>query len=88
MLMFLFTSSSPLVSPMVPVTANVIVSPSFASASACRNEPGPLSFVFVTGMMLECARTIAHKSATQITGNLVQLDVILVFTKFYRYQAF
>ncbi|PYL25158.1 MAG: hypothetical protein DMF44_03075 [Verrucomicrobia bacterium] len=49
--MLLSTSSSPLVSPIVPVTANSIVSPSFASVSAWRSEPGPLSFVFVTVMM-------------------------------------
>jgi len=31
---------------------SVIVSPSFATASVSRNEPGPLSLVFVTRMML------------------------------------
>ena len=44
----LSTTSSPLVSCIVPVTEKLIVSPSFASASAWRNEPAPLSFVFVT----------------------------------------
>ena len=46
--MFLVTSNSPLVKPMVPVTAKPIMSPLFASASAWRNESGPLSFVLVT----------------------------------------
>ena len=40
----------PLVKVIVPVTpgAKVIVSPGAASAIACRKEPGPESFVFVT----------------------------------------
>ena len=42
---FLVTSNSPLVKPMVPVTAKPIMSPLFASASAWRNESGPLWFV-------------------------------------------
>jgi hypothetical protein len=66
-----------------PPRSNTMVSPSFATASACRNEPGPLSFVLVTGMMAAWVGTIAHKSAMQITGNL--LDAILVFTQLYRY---
>ena len=36
----------------MPVTAKSIVSPSFESASAWRNEPGPLSFVLVTVMTI------------------------------------
>ncbi|PYJ28101.1 MAG: hypothetical protein DMF24_11165 [Verrucomicrobia bacterium] len=47
------TSSSPLVrliTPDIPLAS--IVSPLFAMASACRNDPGPLSFVLVTGMMV------------------------------------
>ena len=51
MVMLLLMKSSSLVNPIVPVTANSIVSPSFASVSAWRSEPGPLSFVFVTVMM-------------------------------------
>src|SRR3954467_15198074 len=46
--MLLITSSSPLVNPIVPVTAKPTTSPSSASSSAWRNEPGPLSFVLVT----------------------------------------
>jgi hypothetical protein len=45
---FLSTNSSPLISPIVPVTAKLMVSWLFASASAWRNDPGPLSFWFVT----------------------------------------
>ena len=45
---FLFTSSSPLVSKMVPVTEKLIVSPSDAAASVLRSEPGPLSAVLET----------------------------------------
>src|SRR5262245_2811401 len=45
---FLATNNSPLVNPIVPVTAKPIMSPSFASASGWRSEPGPLSFVLVT----------------------------------------
>ena len=48
MVMFLLITSSPLVRPIAPVTANVIVSPSLAPASASRSEPGPLSLVLVT----------------------------------------
>lgn len=80
----LSTRNSPLVrmiAPEMPVAS--IVSPSFAMASACRNEPAPLSFVLVTGIMAARVGTVAHKSAMQITGNL--LDAILVFTQLYRY---
>ena len=48
---FLLIASSPVVSPIVrPFSARskLIVAPSLASASAWRNEPGPLSFVLVT----------------------------------------
>src|SRR5438874_11063761 len=67
MVMFLLIISSPLVRPMMPVTAKVIVSPSFASASACRNEPGPPSLVLVTVMMFASADvTTAQTSVKQI----------------------
>src|SRR5205807_940751 len=55
MMTLLFTSSSPLARGIVPVTANVIVSPSFAMASALRSEPGPLSLVLVTMMVVGVA---------------------------------
>ena len=58
--MFLSITSSPLVKLIVPVTANSIVSPSFASASAWRNEPDPLSFRLVTVMMFAGARRVVR----------------------------
>jgi hypothetical protein len=79
MVILLSTSSSPLVKPMVPVTAKVIVSPSFAMASACRNEPAPLSFVFVTVMVAACTRiATVHISNTAIAADLI-VGVILGF---------
>src|SRR6059036_1857149 len=67
MVIFLLITSSPLVRPMMPVTAKVIVSQSFASASACRNELGPLSFVLVTVMVSARAdMPIAQKTTKQI----------------------
>src|SRR5678815_3270368 len=50
-MILLLITSSPVVSVIVwPLSAGVnpITSPSCASASAWRNEPGPLSFVLVT----------------------------------------
>ncbi|MCW5556208.1 MAG: hypothetical protein KIS67_29170 [Verrucomicrobiae bacterium] len=41
-------TNAPPVSVMVPLRANVMVSPGWASAMACRNEPGPLSLSVVT----------------------------------------
>src|SRR6266699_2591472 len=55
MVMLWLTTSSALVRVMVPVTAKLIVSPSFAILSAWRNEPGPLSLVFVTVMVVAYA---------------------------------
>src|SRR6266545_2231109 len=79
MVMFLSTSSSPLVKPILPDTAKVMVSPSLASASAWRNEPGPLSLVFVTVIVAACARNAtAQNRAAAIPANLI-LGVILVF---------
>src|SRR5437762_1905667 len=68
MVMFLLITSSPLVRPMMPVTAKVIVSPSFASASACRNEPGPPSLVLVTVMMFASADTAAAQTSPKQIG--------------------
>ena len=63
----LSTNNSPLVSPIIPVTAKVIVSPSFASASAWRSDPGPPSLVLVTVMVVACAEIrVAQSSAMQI----------------------
>ncbi|PYL74257.1 MAG: hypothetical protein DMF26_11630 [Verrucomicrobia bacterium] len=64
---------------MVPVTAKVIVSPSFAMASAWRSEPAPLSFVLVTVMVAACAGiATAQSSTTAIPVNVI-LGVILIF---------
>src|SRR6516225_4813534 len=51
MVMFLSITSSEVVSPMFrpfSIESNWMVSPLLASASAWRNEPGPLSLVLVT----------------------------------------
>src|SRR5438128_8559599 len=69
MVMFLLITSSPLVRLMVPVTANAIVSPSFAIASAWRNEPGPLSLVLVTVIVsLRASNATAQSTAEQIVS--------------------
>src|SRR5438128_10716162 len=77
--MFLLITSSPLVRLIAPVTANVIVSPSFTSASACRNEPGPLSLVFVTTMVSACAGIATAKSNVTAVAADLTLNVILIF---------
>jgi hypothetical protein len=61
----LSTSNSPLVSPIVPVTVKVIVSPSFASASAWRSEPGSVSFVFVTVIVVACRQIGVMQSSNR-----------------------
>src|SRR5947207_15829568 len=79
MVTLLLTKSSPLVNPIVPVTAKVIVSPSFTSASAWRNEPGPVSLVLVTTMMSASAGIATAKSnATAVAADLTS-NVILIF---------
>src|SRR5262249_39637912 len=68
MVMLSFTSNSPLVSVIVPLKAasKLIESPSFASASAWRNEPALLSFVFITVIVAAKAictlETAAHSN--------------------------
>jgi hypothetical protein len=71
MVTFLSIASSPLVSPIVPVTAKVIVSPSLASTSAWRNEPGPLSFVLVTVMVVAYTGIAAVQSSNAPIANVV-----------------
>jgi hypothetical protein len=52
----------------------LMVSPSFASATACRSEPGPLSFVFVTVMVFACALAAAsHEALKQPASRILQL---------------
>src|SRR5216117_2588088 len=97
MVRLLFTSSSPLVNPMAPVTAKVIVSPLLTSMSAWRNEPGPLSLMFVTIMVVAHAGMIGAQSSTAATAadliptkdlNFVSVDFVFMalapFTGFYR----
>jgi hypothetical protein len=58
--------------------SKLIVSPSFASASAWRSEPILLSPVFVTVMMAAYAAiAIAQRSATQLAAQ--PIGTILVF---------
>ena len=69
---FVRTSNSPLVSVMAPeIPVALMVSPLFAIASACRNDPGPLSSVLVTVMIVASAGMVAaHNSAMQATADL------------------
>jgi hypothetical protein len=62
--MFLSKRNSPVVNTMLPVTANEIVSPSFAIAIAWRNDPGPLSLVFVTVIVVARAETATAQKTT------------------------
>src|SRR5262249_35263512 len=62
--MFLLIGSAPLVSVIVPVTAKLIVSPSWAIVRARRNEPGPLSFVLVTVRGAACAGIAPTQDST------------------------
>src|SRR5439155_16726439 len=79
--MFLSIASSALVRLMVcPLSAGskLIVSPSFASASAWRSEPEPLSFMLMTVMVAAYAAiAIGQSSATQIAEQ--PIGTILVF---------
>src|SRR5438067_5723456 len=62
----LLTSNFPLVSvitPLIPVAS--IVSPSFASASAWRSEPGPLSLVLVTITVAACAELMRAQAKSK-----------------------
>src|SRR5882724_6485706 len=70
MVMLLLMTSSALVTEMVcPLSegSKSIVSPSCESTSACRNDPGPLSFVLVTVMVVAQADVpTAQTSSKQI----------------------
>lgn len=64
------TTMGPPASVIVPVTANAMVSAPgarFASATACRNDPEPESFVFVTWNVAAPAG-IAKKARVAITA--------------------
>jgi len=70
----LVTNSSPLLVDGAGNVASLMVSPSFASATACRSEPGPLSFVFVTVMVFACALAAAsHEALKQPASRILQL---------------
>ena len=72
MVMLLSTSNSPLVKPIVPVMAKLIISPSLASASAWRNEPGPLSFVLVTVIVVaQTFNGAMHSSLKQTASSIL-----------------
>ena len=72
--MFLTTTSPPLVSVIVPLTAKVILSPSCATASAWRSEPAPLSFVLVTVMMAApVCLAVAQSNNTLIRAKRIRL---------------
>ena len=75
-----FTASSPLVRVMVPETPVAsMVSPSFAMLSALRNDPEPLSLVFVTTMVVACAEIAAAKSNAAAMVTDLMVAVILFF---------
>ena len=74
------TCSSPLVRVMVPETPVAsMVSPSFAMLSALRNDPEPLSLVFVTTMVVACAEIAAAKSNAAAMVTDLMVAVILFF---------
>jgi hypothetical protein len=71
----LSTSNSPLVRAIVPLTAKLMASPSLALASACRNEPGPLSFVFDTVIVPACSWiTTAQNNSTPTAMVMLRLN--------------
>src|SRR4029077_2040381 len=77
MVILLLITSSPLVRLMIcPLSeeSKLIVSPSLASASAWRNEPGPLAFVLVT-VMTSASTDVprAQTSANQIRVHRPQI---------------
>jgi hypothetical protein len=65
----------------VTPAAKVIVSPSFATLSAARNEPGPLSLVFVTVMVIARAGiAIAQNSAVTMAATLTEaVNLLFIF---------
>ena len=73
----LLSSNAPLVRLITPETPEAsIVSPSFASASAWRNDPAPLSLVLVTGMIFATAdNRRAQAIINQIAGALLRITL-------------
>ena len=74
-----FTSNSPLVSVMAPETPLAsIVSPLLAMTSAWRSEPGPLSLVLLTTMVVACAGIVrAQTKGKQIATALSLLTLLI-----------
>src|SRR5438067_13001898 len=71
MMRFLLITNSPLIRVMVPrLGAKVIVSPDEALRIACRNDPGPLSFVLVTGIVVACAGITTAQSSNATIVNI------------------
>src|SRR5215472_3289186 len=69
MVTFLVTSNGPLVSRMVPETPVAsIASKSLAAASAARSEPGPLSLVLVTVIVVARAAIVIAKNSAMAIG--------------------
>ena len=67
MIRFLSITNSPLVRvTVVTLGAKLIVSPDEALRIACRNEPGPLSFPFVT-VMVAAGISVALSNSAPIT---------------------
>ena len=64
MVRFLSMAISPVVSAIMPATANSIVSPAVAAAMEPRSEPKPESFVFVTVMTAARAGSSNNNNAT------------------------
>jgi hypothetical protein len=55
-----------------------MVSPSFAIASACRNEPGPLSLVLLTISVVACAGIARMKAKIAQIGPAAILFTLLI----------
>ena len=76
MVTLLTTSNCPVVSVMAPeILVALMVSPSAALASACRSEPAPLSFVFVTVRVVACAEFATAPSSTiaMVAGRMANM---------------
>jgi len=72
MVRFLSITNSPLVRvTVVTLGAKLIVSPGEAALIACRKEPVPLSFPFVTVMVAACAGIATVQSNNATIANVV-----------------
>jgi hypothetical protein len=71
---------------MVPLTAKVMRSPSCATAIAWRNEPGPLSFVFVTVIVAACDDIIVIDASSSTAMVSLVVRLIKRFVSLCRFQ--